>query len=126
MGEPEPGYRCYRKCGVCEAGESKAERRKSRRRGCDRETEGGCRYWVRNEEWGNCVLRVTYGEECDQGEIASILGMSRQAVSKIEVSAWMKLRKELLKRSEVIKELLKEMEGERVMVRNQRNAWVNL
>jgi hypothetical protein len=38
----------------------------------------------------------------------------------------MKLRKELLKRSEVVRELMEERGERGVMGRNERNAWVNL
>jgi len=48
-----------------------------------------CRYWARDEDTGNCVLRVTEPKELP--EIAHILGVSKQAVQQMEQRALKKI-----------------------------------
>jgi hypothetical protein len=52
-----------------------------------------CRYFVPCQHLGNCVLRVDKGDKFTLDQIASMFGISRQRVDKIEEHALKKLRK---------------------------------
>jgi hypothetical protein len=67
---PLSDYRCYRIEFLCE--------------------QGACRYWIRDFEIGNCVLRCKREYNCS--EIARRIGISRQAIQGVEKQAMAKLR----------------------------------
>jgi hypothetical protein len=90
MDLPDANYRCYRLPFICMAGECGEDAKRSRRR-CERDdTNTGCRYWCRNEAWGNCVLRC-HSDACSQSEVAAILNVSQQNVGATEERALRKL-----------------------------------
>ena len=90
MDLPDANYRCYQVPFICGVGECGEEARRSRRH-CSRERhEHGCRYWCRNEAWGNCVLRCKHDWRT-QDEVAAILNVSQQSVAATEERAIRKL-----------------------------------
>lgn len=70
MNKPTRNFQCYHEDQVCYV-------------------KDACRYWVRDLEIGNCVLRIE--SPMSQPEIARALGVTKQAVIQTEQRALRKI-----------------------------------